>query len=194
MRVCYKKFWKPILVEKMHGTFPEFTLKETPSRKAADEAKPSGKPVVFIWNPIDKLTFTMEFSTHSHLDYFEGYCKWSEAGKLKAGVPWTMEPFSDAVISAPSATVFFQLLSGPMAGFKPEEIALNWPFWKPNSTIDDIAAFQAEFMADEMREIGDDEAKMRVQLAVDKAVADVKRCALPWFEKKLGWYLQREQV
>ena len=45
-------------------------------------------------------------------------------------------------------------------------------------------------MADEMREIDDDEAKMRV----DKALADVKRCTLPWFERKLAWYLQREQV
>ncbi|WP_422953719.1 hypothetical protein [Undibacterium sp. TC4M20W] len=177
-----------MLVEKMHMNFPDFVLKETPSRKAADEIKPSAKPIKFVWSSIDKLTFSIEFLGHPRQDYFEGYCEWSEAGKSKTDAYWNIQPFTDETIASPKAVVLIQVLSGPIAGFKPEEIAYNWSIWKPSVTIEDINAYQAEFMAEEMRQIGDPEAKMRVEVAVDRAIADVKRCALPWFEKKLDWY------
>jgi hypothetical protein len=48
LRDCYKKFWKTVLVEKMQASLPQFALKEGPARKAADEAKPSSKPINFV--------------------------------------------------------------------------------------------------------------------------------------------------
>lgn len=187
MRDCYKKFWKKELVQGMHLAFPQFILKESLSRKLADEAKPSAKPLEFIWNPVDKLTFLIGFSAHPRQDYFEGYCKWSETGKSKAGVAWTMEPFSDATFSAPDTGAFVQVLSSLSDG---GQRIFNWPFWKPSASIDDMHAFQQEFSADLQKEIGDDEAQRRVQIAVGRATADVMRLVLPWFERKLSLYKQ----
>ncbi len=187
MRDCYKKFWKTVLAEKMQASLPQFALKEGPARKAADEAKPSSKPIKFVWNPADKLVFTVEFSAFGKQDYFDAWCFWSEKGKTGPNGSAMLDfPFPEDVYGLMNAATHVQVLS---AAANDRATVLYWYFWKPKtSQFDDEKAWYAEFMAEEMRVVPDAEARPRVEVAVDRAISDVKRLALPWFEKKLDWY------
>ena len=175
----------------MQSVFPQFTLKESASRKAADEAEASSKPVKFVWNAVDKLTFTTEFAAPGRQDRFEAYCGWSETGKSNAaGLLWLHDdPLGDAAFKVPDAMVMVQGLSEAL-GDNPR--VFSWHFWEPTipleTSAESHAAWQTEFIAEELRIVGNAEARQRVEIAVDKAMTDIKRCAVPWFEKKLGWY------
>jgi len=187
MRDCYKKFWKTVLIEKMGAALPQYMLKESASRRAADEVNPSSKPIKFAWNAIDKMIFTIEFAAPGKQDNFESYCSWSEAGRSKVeGLFWLDHPFEENTFCAADAAVYLQTLSLEL-GDKPR--VMWWKFWEPKTSLfDDRPGWYAEFMAEEMRAVSDEEARQRVEVAVDKALIDIKRCALPWFEKKLDWY------
>jgi len=190
MRDCYKKFWKIVLVEQMKIALPLFALKESAARKAADEEKPSSKPFNLTWNPIDKLVFTIEFRAPGKQDSFEAWFYWSEKGKAGAnGTPDLDYPFSEKSYELVNAAVMMQTLSGAIDG---KQRVMWWKFWEPTrelgSTRESHTAYQAEFIAEELRAVSDEEARQRVDVAVDKAMIDIKRCALPWFEKKLEWY------
>ncbi len=193
MRDCYKKFWKMVLVEEMRAVLPQFTLRESASRKAADGTNPSSKPVRFVWNAVDKLAFTLEFAAPGRQDNFEAYCRWSETGKSKVeGLFWLDHPFAKETFEAPDAVAMVQALSDDL-GDNPR--VFKWDIWEPETFLEaspeSHAAWQAEFIAEELRGISDDEARRRVEAAVNRAMADIKRCALPWFEKKLEWYKNR---
>lgn len=187
MRDCYKKFWKTVLVEKMRDAFPQFALREGAARKAADEAKPSSKPIKFAWNPVGKLVFTIEYDARGKQDDFQAWFFWSETGKLGPNGTASLDfPFREDSYELANATVMLQTLS---AALNDDPRVFRWPFWQPaTSLFDDREAWHAEFMAEERRAISDAEARQRVEAAVDKAMMDIKRGALPWFEKKLGWY------
>lgn len=193
MRDCYKKFWKAALVAKFGEALPQFQLKETASRKASDEAKPSAKPVELLWNPIDKLGFKLIFTAHTRQDHFWAFCEWSETAKAKA-TGESGPRFAENAWDRAYGYVRFQTLSGQID--QRETYVQSWDFWTPTSEFGDTresqAAWKAEFMADELRQIGDEEARQRVEVAVDKSTVDIKRCAMPWFEKKLEWYMQNK--
>lgn len=198
MRDCYKKFWKTVLVEQIALVLPMFMLKETPSRKAADEAKPSSKPVSFVWGPVDKLKFVINFSAPGRQDHFEAWCGWSETGASRPdfGPLWAQDdPFRYAAFSLAQAQVPFQALS---AASHERPTTIWWYFWKPTTELGDTreshAAFMAEALAEELRPVPDVEARQRVEEAVRKSMSDLKRCALPWFERKLEWYLSKSRA
>jgi len=199
MRDCYKKFWRQELVKKAHLALPNFALRESASKRAAEEAKPSAKAIEFVWNPIDKLNFILGFVAHPRQDYFEAYCKWSEIGKFKAGAAWSMTPYSDEIIAAPGAAVFVKMLSGRNGGFEPNDVIFEWKFWEPKSQIgtspsrEELQAYMMELAIEEQRLISDSEALQRVEVTVEKAITDVTRFALPWFEKKLAWYQENRK-
>lgn len=193
MKDCYKKFWKKVFVEKMHAAFPQFVLKESTSRSAADEIKPSSKPINFVWNPIDKLTFTAEFVARGKQDAFEALFYWSEKGKVGANGTEALDyPFTAQTYELINAAVMLQTLSF-IVGDSPEERVFNWEFWKPITSMGNLPAWKAEFIAEELRVVSDEEARRRVEIAVDKAIIDIKRCALPWFGKKLELYQKNKK-
>lgn len=187
MRDCYKKFWKMMLVEKMGIALPQFALKEGAARKVADDAKPSTKPINFVWNPVAKLKFTIEFCVPGKQDHFEAWFYWSELGKSGANGTEALNcPFPENIYESVNASVMLSALSGAIDG---KSRVTCWKFWEPKASLfDDRPAWRAEFMAEEMRHVSDEEARQRVEAAVDKAMIDIKRLALPWFEKKLDWY------
>ena len=189
MRDCYKKFWKAVLSAKFCEAMPQFKLKETPSRKAADDAKPSAKPVTFAWNPIDKLTFKLIFSARH--DHFWAYCEWSETARAKA-TGGSGPRFADDAWDRAYGIEHLQTLSGQID--QRDTLVQSWDFWRPaldiGSTRESHHAYMDALRVEEMRHIGDAEAMQRVEVTVDQVIADVKRCAMPWFEKKLLWYMQ----
>jgi hypothetical protein len=194
MRDCYKKFWKRILVERIPAALPQFALKESAARKTADDEAPSSKPNNFVWNPVDKLVFTIEFRAPGRLDHFECWFYWSETGKTGAnGTAPLNNPFVDISYELVNASTMLSDVSGAIDG----KLRISrWAFWQPTlelgTTRESHAAWQAEFEVEERRYIGDEEARQRVEVAVDKAIIDIKRLALPWFEKKLEWYKQHK--
>ena len=194
MKDCYKKFWRQILVEKVQLELPQFVLKESASKRRAEAIKPSSKAVEFVWNPVDQLNFVLGFIAHPRQDYFEGYCKWSETGKMKAGSAWNMAPYSEETMAAPGAAVLVQILSGRNGGFEQDDVVFNWKFWEPIGQIgtapsqDELQSYMAELCEEDQRLIGDSEALRRVEVTVSRAIDDVGRFALPWFDKKLTWY------
>lgn len=196
MRDCYKKYWKDILILKMKNGLPQFALKESVSRKVADEVIPSARPVRFVWTVVDKLTFSIEFAVRGKQDEFEASCGWSESGKTNiAGLAWLHDaPFSSAAFEVADAAAMVQGLSESL-GDKPR--VFGWSFWKPTtsleSTAESHAAWKAEFIAEELRPVLDVEALQRVESAVGQAMVDLKRCAMPWFEKKLEWYQKQRK-
>jgi hypothetical protein len=190
MRDCYKKFWKTVLVEKMGGDLPQFTLKEGAARKAADEIKPSTKPINFVWNPVAKLNFTIEFCVPGKQDHFEAWFYWSEIAKAGANGTEALNcPFPEDIYALVNASVMLSALSGAIDG---KSRVSRWKFWEPTRELgtsrESHAEWQTEFLTEEMRFVSDEEARQRVEIAVDKAMIDIKRLALPWFEKKLDWY------
>jgi len=193
MRDCYKKFWKKVMIAKFHESLPQFELKETPSRKVADDLMPSAKPIEFVWNPVDKLTFKLIFTAHTRQDDFWAYCQWSETGKAKVAGQGVIR-FADNAWNRVDGFVHLQSLSVEID--QRGSTVQSWDFWKPmldiGSTRESHAAYMAEIVAEEMRQISDDVAQQRVEAAVEKTVVDVKRCAMPWFEKKLAWYMQNK--
>jgi hypothetical protein len=189
VRDCYKKFWNLQLVEGMRRELPQFTLRE--SRAAgAGEAKPRTKPVIFFWKPMQKLTFSIEFRVPGRQDDFEAWFYWSEQGKVGAnGTPALPNPFAPDVEKLPSAAAMIQTLSAH------DGVGIyQWELWSPGVRLDATeegqAAWKNAFIAEELRHVSDTEALERVRTAVDKALRDIRRCALPWFEQKLGWYLK----
>lgn len=189
MRDCYKKFWRAQLVEGMRRELPQFTLKE-PRTAAVGDAKPSTKPAIFFWKPTEKLTFSIEFRVPGRQDDFEAWFYWSEHGKVGAnGTPALPSPFAPEVERLPNAAAMIQTLSA-RDGVR----IYQWELWSPSVRLDlteeSQAAWKKAFIAEELRQVSETEALERVRTAVDKAMRDIKRCALPWFEQKLGWYLK----
>lgn len=171
----------------MEASFPQFKLKESAGRKIADFEKPSTKPVNFAWNPAGKLNFTIEFRVPGKQDHFEAWFYWSEKGKTGAnGTEDLDRPFEQNNFELENAAVMLQTLS---AASSDDPRIFFWAIWEPKiSVFENRPAWYAEFMAEEMRLVSDEEARQRVGLAMDKATIDIKRLALPWFEKKLDWY------
>jgi len=168
--------------------FSKFGLKESPSRKAADEAKPSAKPVIFAWNPIDKLTFTVEFIVPGKLDEFEALFYWSEKGKVgDNGSELLDHPFLEKTDQLQIAAANLQSLSIAVAT-KPADKVFCWKLWEPAVSFENRAAWKAEYLAEESRIVNAKEARLRVETAVSKAMLDIKRCAMPWFDMKLAHY------
>lgn len=186
MRDCYHKFWKIVLLDIVPSTMPHFSFKETASTRNSGHA-PSSPPVRFVSTPVDKLTFTIEFAAPGKQDRFEANCAWSEVGRVGGSESsWKHEGLlSESTFAIPSVKTSLQSLSEEL-GDKPR--VFSWHFWEPSVSSEDQSAWQAEFIAEEARVVGDAEARQRVEAAVRAAVVDLNRCAVPWFQRKVDWY------
>lgn len=157
--------------------------------------KPSSKRVNFTWSPAAGLRFSIEFTARGRGDSFGADCAWTEARREKQDpVSWlSRDPFRDEAFLFPHARVQLQSLS---LALHDNPRVLFWHFWQPSAELGDTpeshAVWTAEFIAEELRPLLDSEAQQRVEAAVDQAMGDLKRCALPWFEKKLQSYLKKD--
>jgi hypothetical protein len=126
------------------------------------------------------------FRTPLGKDQFEASCEWSESGKLVKKLAYSLEqPYSAAVLRQPHARTLMQCLSQAAGDAAPARVVF-WDLWRPQADVFDTEAWFREVMEEETRVLGSDEAAARVEAAVAMAVADVRRLALPWFQRKLA--------
>lgn len=189
MRKCYENHFEPMLIKAMESTCSNFRYMDAGARKKVGGLSfyGPGKLYGFEWSPRDELKFVVTFRVPSGKDDFEASCEWTESGKivknqtlLDAGL------FELGVLRLPYARTLMQSLSAAVD--PPERRAIRWQFWLPSSDINDTDAWFKEFMEDGLRELSDEEARRRVEVAVRTAAADVARCGLPWFDSKLKVY------
>lgn len=187
MREGYKKFYRQVVVSKMADGCPQFSLRGS----HATGGPPTQKSFHFFWRPVDKLTFTIEFRAPGLGDGFECSFMWSEGGKVlpSRAMQAPDAAFAEETLRLESVQAHIQVVSAAMGR---EHRVMKWTFWEPKAPfgIEPAvhAVWKAEFLAEEARPLGDAEARGRVEATVDRAMADIQRFGLPWFEAKLRWY------
>lgn len=192
MRDCYKHALVASLAAKLPGRIPGFSHE----RQEGDEVNPLARPILFTRSAVDKLRFHILFASPGKGDSFEAYCGWSSSGKSPrvsrtgGGARWKHEGlFADETFNAPDLMAYLQSLSLEL-GEHPR--VFRWKIWEPSIKLaDDLsneAAWKAEMVAEELRPVSEVVARQRVDAAVDQALTDVARIAIPWFARKMDRY------
>jgi hypothetical protein len=102
--------------------------------------------------------------------------------------------FSSETFDAPDVMAYVQVLSKEL-GDRPR--VFSWKVWQPSFELaDDLSneqAWRAEIVAEELRPVSEVLARKRADEAVERALTDISRIAMPWFERKIDRYSNRNR-
>lgn len=187
MRACYESFYEFCLIAAMARECPRFAFMDAAARRKFGVLSfyGPGKLSGFSWSPLAALTFIIVFRAPLGKDSFEASCEWTETGKVVKEQALVLDSTNDnEALRGPHGRTLMQSLS-VAAGDPPDRRVVFWNFWTPTANPDDVELWFKQTIDNETRMLSDVEANERVVSAVDKAVADIKRLAVPWCERKL---------
>ena len=180
MKGIYSKHLKEALRDVISSTAPQFqpfTVRVPKHNRDSSTMMPGEQ--VFVWRPREKFLGFVSFVPHRTQERFAADVGWSKRQRF----PWDVQrptSYVEAVsgIGAEEAMVDFADVLNQTTG---SGVFVGWDVWKCR-VPPEHPMFKQIFVAEDLRQVGDDEAKQRTRNAAEEAVADIMKYGMPFLE------------